>query len=64
MVAADDKPSGHHHEEVVPPPRVVGIEEKEGLGGLEGGKHHHARNDAHEEVAGHWEGYAGRGAAG
>ena len=36
MVDADDKPSGRHHEEAVPPPRVVGIEEKEGLDGLEG----------------------------
>ena len=58
MVDADDKPSGRHHEEAVPPPRVVGIEEKEG--GLEGRKHHHARNDAHEEaVVGHGEGTRG-----
>jgi hypothetical protein len=55
MVDVDDKPSGRHHEEAVPSPRVVGIEEKD-EGGLEGGKQHHARNDAHEEVAGHGEG--------
>jgi len=57
MVNVDDKPSGRHHEEAVPPPRVVGIEEKEG--GLEGEEHHHARNDAHEEVAGHGKGTRG-----